>query len=185
MLIAGVDEVGRGTLVGNVVSAAVILDPKKPINGLKDSKKLSEKRRNELCILIRKNALCICVSFATAVEIDELNILNATLLSMKRAVLGLKVTPTLVLIDGNKAPVLDIQTKTIIKGDEKIEQIKAASIVAKVFRDQQMIELDKKYPKYGFAKHKGYATKDHKKNIQQFSIIKEHRKSFAPIKNII
>lgn len=177
-IICGVDEAGRGPLAGNVYAAAVILDESKPIIGLKDSKKLTSKRRGELYHEIVANALAYGISYATVEEIDQLNILNATLLAMKRAVLKLQLAPTLVLIDGNKAPVLDIATQTIIKGDSLIAEISAASILAKVSRDLEMIEIDKLYPEYKFAKHKGYGTKEHMLAIHKYGQLIIHRKSF-------
>ena len=179
--IAGVDEVGRGPLVGDVVTAAVILDPRRPIDGLNDSKKLSEKRRNALYLTIYENALAISVGRASPQEIDELNILHATMLAMQRAVAGLGITPQKVLVDGNRVPDFGIQSHAIIKGDGLVSAISAASIIAKVVRDQEMLELDAKHPQYGFAKHKGYPTKAHFDALAEFGVLDEHRKSFKPV----
>ncbi len=178
---AGVDEVGRGPLVGDVVTAAVILDPNNPIAGLNDSKKLSEKRRDALYSEICDKALCYAVGRASPKEIDELNILHATMLAMQRAVQGLSVVPTLVLVDGNRTPDFGHPAHAIVKGDGLIEAISAASIIAKVTRDREMAELDAKYPEYGFAKHKGYPTKAHFEALAQYGIVEEHRKSFRPV----
>jgi ribonuclease HII len=180
-LICGVDEAGRGPLVGNVVAAAVILDPARPIDGLRDSKKLSEKARERLAALIRRDALAFAVAQATPAEIDRLNILQATLLAMKRAVMALSVTPDAVWIDGNKAPELPYPTQTIVKGDATVAAISAASILAKTVRDAQMAELDRAYPQYGFAKHKGYGTAVHMQALREFGACPEHRRSFAPV----
>lgn len=183
--IAGVDEVGRGPLVGDVVTAAVILDPNKPILGLADSKKLSEKKRNALAIEIQEKALCYCIARATVTEIDELNILQATMLAMSRAVDGLAVKPNYVFVDGNRLPTLKVPAQTVIKGDSLVAEISAASIIAKVARDEEMIELDKQYPNYGFAAHKGYPTKAHVGALEQLGITPFHRKSFKPVKRLL
>lgn len=180
--VCGVDEAGRGPLAGDVYAAAVIIDQNKPIMGLKDSKQLSAKIREELYYEILEKALDYSIAKSSVEEIDTINILQATLLAMQRAVNGLKIKPTKVLIDGNKAPKLDIHTETIIKGDTKINEISAASILAKVTRDQSMLELDKLYPMYEFAKHKGYGTKLHLEKIKLYGSLNVHRKSFAPIK---
>ncbi|TXR54070.1 ribonuclease HII [Reinekea thalattae] len=183
-LIAGVDEVGRGPLAGDVVAAAVILDPNQPIEGLNDSKKLSEKKRALLAEQIHQSALSVSLGRASVSEIDQLNILQATLLAMTRAVSGLSIQPELCLIDGNKIPSgLPCLAEAIVKGDGKVAEISAASIVAKVARDTQMIELDKKHPQYGFKNHKGYGTAQHLQAIELHGILAEHRRSFAPIKN--
>lgn len=184
-LTAGVDEVGRGPLVGSVVAAAVILDPDKPIIGLNDSKKLTEKKRESLYQEINDKALAVCVAEATSVEIDQINILKASLLAMKRAVEGLKVVPTYLLIDGNQPVDSKIEQQSVIKGDSKVDAIAAASIIAKVVRDRQMKELDQLYPEYGFAKHKGYPTKAHFEKLQQLGPIDEHRRSFGPVKRLV
>ena len=178
----GVDEAGRGPLVGDVFAAAVILDPENPIIGLKDSKQLTAKKREMLYEEIISKSLAYSINSSSVIEIDTLNILQATLLAMKRAIEGLHIIPSIALIDGNKIPNLDIKAEAIIKGDSKIEAISAASILAKVTRDRTMVELDKLYPNYGFAKHKGYGTKEHIEAINQYGILSEHRKSFAPIK---
>ena len=184
-LIAGVDEVGRGPLCGDVVTAAVILDPNKPIEGLTDSKKLSEKKREALFDIIKQNALAWCVARASVDEIDELNILHATMLAMQRAVSGLKIKPNYVLVDGNRCPNFGIRTQAVVKGDLLVAEISAASILAKVTRDREMVELDKLYPQYGLAKHKGYPTKDHLNAIEQHGVNHLYRKSFAPIKRLL
>lgn len=181
-LVAGVDEVGRGPLIGDVVTAAVILDPEKRIEGLRDSKKLSEKKRESLATQIREEAIAFAVGRASPLEIDELNILHATMLAMKRAVEGLPVAADSALIDGNRLPDLDIPSKFVIKGDDTYACIAAASILAKVERDTDMRELDSHYPEYGFAKHKGYPTKAHLEAIQKFGILDAHRRSFGPVK---
>jgi len=179
--VAGVDEVGRGPLVGDVVTAAVILDPSRPIDGLNDSKKLSEKRRNALYQTIYDNALAVSVGRASPEEIDQLNILHATMLAMQRAVTGLGIAPQRVLVDGNRVPDFGIQAHAIIKGDGLVNAISAASIIAKVVRDQEMLELDAKHPQYGFAKHKGYPTKAHFEALAEFGVLDVHRKSFKPV----
>jgi ribonuclease HII len=180
-LVAGVDEVGRGPLVGDVVTAAVILDPSKPIVGLNDSKKLSEKRRNALYQVIMENALCVSVGRASPVEIDQLNILHATMLAMQRAVAGLSLQPERVLVDGNRVPDFGIASHAIIKGDGLVAAISAASIIAKVTRDAEMDTLDSQHPQYGFAKHKGYPTKAHFEALALYGVLAEHRKSFKPV----
>ncbi|BDP35919.1 TPA: ribonuclease HII [Vibrio parahaemolyticus] len=184
-LIAGVDEVGRGPLVGDVVTAAVILDPNNPIEGLNDSKKLSEKKRLALLPEIKEKALAWAVGRCSPEEIDELNILQATMVAMQRAIAGLKVQPDLVLIDGNRCPELPVDSHAVVKGDLRVAEISAASIIAKVVRDQEMEELDKQYPQFGFAKHKGYPTKAHFEAIEQHGVISEHRKSFKPVKKAL
>lgn len=184
-LIAGVDEVGRGPLVGAVVTAAVILDPNNPIEGLADSKKLSEKKRLLLAEEIKAKALCWSLGRAEPEEIDRLNILHATMLAMQRAVAGLNIQPDFVLVDGNHIPTLPMPAQAVIKGDSLVAEISAASILAKVARDQEMAELDVQYPEYGFAKHKGYPTKLHFEKLEQFGATPFHRKSFAPVKKIL
>ncbi|ELA8153871.1 ribonuclease HII [Vibrio parahaemolyticus] len=184
-LIAGVDEVGRGPLVGDVVTAAVILDPNNPIEGLNDSKKLSEKKRLALLPEIKEKALAWAVGRCSPEEIDELNILQATMVAMQRAISGLKVQPDLALIDGNRCPELPMDSQAVVKGDLRVAEISAASIIAKVVRDQEMEELDKQYPQFGFAKHKGYPTKVHFDAIEQHGVISEHRKSFKPVKKAL
>lgn len=184
--IAGVDEVGRGPLVGAVVAAAVILDPNNPIEGLADSKKLSEKKREALAIEIKEKALSWGIGRAEAEEIDAINILQATFLAMKRAVETLSVKPDHLQIDGNRCPPdLDYSMEAIIKGDSKIAAISAASIIAKVARDAEMVALDKRYPEYGFAAHKGYPTKKHREALLQYGAISEHRTSFKPVKSVL
>ncbi|KAB7693807.1 MAG: ribonuclease HII [Plesiomonas shigelloides] len=184
-LIAGVDEVGRGPLVGAVVTAAVILDPARPIVGLADSKKLSEKKRLALFDEIKEKALAWSLGRAEPHEIDELNILHATMLAMQRAVAGLPITPEFVLIDGNRCPALPMPAQAVVKGDSKVAEISAASILAKVTRDREMAQLDAQYPQYGFAKHKGYPTADHLRLLAEHGAIAEHRRSFAPVKRAL
>lgn len=188
-LYAGVDEVGRGPLVGNVVTAAVILDPNNPILGLNDSKKLSEKKREALFTEIYEKALAVSIGHATPDEIDEINILHATMLAMQRAVAGLELKPSSVLVDGNRTPKFHhaeaddiIASHAIIKGDGLIAAISAASIIAKVIRDREMDLLDMEHPQYGFAKHKGYPTKAHFEALKVYGVLPEHRKSFRPVK---
>ena len=180
-LIAGVDEVGRGPLVGAVVTAAVILDPQKPIMGLTDSKKLSEKKRLALAEEIKEKALCWSLGRAEPEEIDSLNILHATMLAMQRAVEGLSITPDFVLVDGNRIPNLSMPAQAVVKGDALVQEISAAAILAKVTRDLEMVELDKQFPEYGFAKHKGYPTALHFEKLSQYGATPFHRKSFAPV----
>mgnify|MGYP001167344738 FL=1 len=184
-LIAGVDEVGRGPLVGDVVTAAVILDPNNPIEGLNDSKKLSEKKRLALFPEIQEKALAWSVGRCSPEEIDELNILHATMLAMQRAVAGLKIQPDYVLIDGNRVPELPVASEAVVKGDLRVSQISAASIIAKVVRDKEMETLDEQYPEFGFAKHKGYPTKAHFEAIEKHGVIAQHRKSFKPVKRAL
>ena len=182
---AGVDEAGRGPLAGEVYAAAVILNPDDPIDGLRDSKKLSPKRRSDLFIQIKQRSLAWSVSFASVEEIDKLNILIATLLAMERAIAGLDILPEIALVDGNKAPSLEgIEVFTIIKGDQKEPCISAASIIAKVARDERLMVLDHIYPKWGFKRHKGYGTKIHIEAIKKYGITPLHRKSFEPIKSM-
>ncbi|WP_445397411.1 ribonuclease HII [Zobellella sp. An-6] len=185
LLVAGVDEVGRGPLVGDVVTAAVILDPARPIPGLADSKKLSEKKREQLAPLIRERALAWAIGRCSPAEIDELNILHATLLAMTRAVAGLSLQPGFVFVDGNRCPRLPMAAQAVVKGDDRVAEIAAASILAKVARDQEMIELDARHPQYGFARHKGYPTKDHLAALARFGALPEHRRSFRPVALIL
>jgi len=186
MKIAGVDEAGRGPLVGSVVAAAVILDPNNPIEGLNDSKKLTEKKREKLFIEIQEKALAWAIAEASAAEIDEHNILQASLLAMRRAVEALPVQPEHVLVDGNKVPQgLRMSCDAVVGGDALHAEISAASILAKVTRDHQMIEMDQKHPQFGFAKHKGYPTKAHFEAIALHGVIDEHRRSFGPVKKVI
>ncbi len=184
-LLAGVDEVGRGPLCGPVVAAAVILDPQRPICGLQDSKKLSEKKRIELDTVIREQALAWCIARADVAEIDRLNILHATMLAMQRAVAGLKVQPELALIDGNRCPQLAVPSQAIVKGDDRVPAIAAASILAKVARDREMHELDLLYPGYGIAGHKGYPTRQHLQALQQLGATPIHRRSFKPVQQAL
>ncbi|ADP09886.1 Ribonuclease HII [Erwinia sp. Ejp617] len=184
-LIAGVDEVGRGPLVGAVVTAAVILDPSRPIVGLGDSKKLSEKRRLALYDEIKDKALSWSLGRAEPEEIDRLNILHATMLAMQRAVAGLHLTPDFVLIDGNRCPALAMPSRAVVKGDSLVPEISAASIMAKVTRDREMCELDQQYPQYGFARHKGYPTAVHMEKLARFGVTPQHRRSFAPVRNAL
>ena len=184
-LIAGVDEVGRGPLAGAVVAAAVILDPDNPIEGLTDSKKLTEKRREILSEEIKRKALCWAFGRAEAEEIDQVNILQASLLAMSRAVENLTAQPNHCLIDGNKCPKLSCTSEAIVKGDLKIDSIGAASIIAKVERDNEMKRLDQEYPGYGLAKHKGYPTKQHLEALAELGITPIHRRSFSPVRKII
>ncbi len=184
-LFAGVDEVGRGPLVGDVVTAAVILDPNQPIEGLNDSKKLSEKKRLALYPEIKAKALAWSVGRCSPAEIDELNILQATMVAMQRAIEGLAVAPEFALIDGNRVPNLPMAAQAVVKGDLRVAEISAASIIAKVVRDQEMEELDKQFPEFGFAKHKGYPTKAHFEAIEKHGVIDQHRKSFKPVKRAL
>lgn len=184
-LIAGVDEVGRGPLAGAVVTAAVILDPANPIVGLTDSKKLTAVRREKLAIEIREKALAWSLGRAEVEEIDQLNILWATMLAMRRALDNLSIHPDLVLVDGNRCPDAPYNMEAIIKGDVKIPAIGAASILAKVTRDAEMVALAEQYPLYGFAGHKGYPTKAHIQAIQEHGVLPCHRQSFKPVKNLL
>ncbi|NLS52922.1 ribonuclease HII [Hafnia alvei] len=183
--IAGVDEVGRGPLVGAVVTAAVILDPARPIVGLADSKKLSEKRRNALYEEIIEKALSWSLGRAEPHEIDELNILHATMLAMQRAVAGLSIEPDFVLIDGNRCPKLPMASRAVVKGDSRVAEISAASILAKVTRDREMQVLDAQFPDYGFAQHKGYPTAFHLERLAQLGATEHHRRSFGPVKRVL
>jgi ribonuclease HII len=180
-LVAGVDEAGRGPLAGPVFAAAVILDDMSPISGLADSKKLSPKKRDQLYDIIKARALCFCVATASVHEIDQLNILQATLLAMQRAVKGLRLKPKKVLVDGNRLPVLDVRAEAIVKGDSKVASISAASILAKVERDRWCMEIDSQYPLYGFAIHKGYGTRFHFNALKEHGPCALHRSSFAPV----
>ncbi|MFA0810000.1 ribonuclease HII [Microbulbifer epialgicus] len=184
-LLAGVDEVGRGPLAGDVVAAAVILDPARPIEGLADSKKLSEKKRELLFDEICENAQSYSIARATVQEIDQVNILQASLLAMGRAVKQLSVQPEFVLVDGNKKPEWSYPCDTVVKGDSRVAAIAAASILAKVTRDREMLELDAEYPGYGLAGHKGYPTKAHIRALQELGPSSIHRVSFAPVKRLL
>lgn len=177
-IVCGVDEAGRGPLCGPVCAAAVILPQQCQIDGINDSKKLSEKKREQLYDVITEKAIAYCAVMVDAQTIDKINILNATLMAMQQAVSGLKVKPDIALIDGNRAPKLDIAQQLVVKGDAKSVSIAAASIIAKVTRDRYMLELDKKYPQYEFFRHKGYGTRLHYEKLEQYGPCPEHRKSF-------
>ncbi len=181
-LIAGVDEAGRGPLAGPVVAAAVILDEFNPIKGLNDSKKLTAKRRDQLYDEIRAKAVCCAIAQASVEEIDTLNILQATLLAMRRAVEGLRLKPHLVLVDGNRLPILNVRAEAIVQGDATVEAISAASILAKVHRDRWCEAVDLQHPQYGFAKHKGYGTAVHMAALKAHGPCEAHRRSFAPVR---
>ncbi|MDH4288370.1 MAG: ribonuclease HII [Aquincola sp.] len=183
-LVAGVDEVGRGPLAGPVVAAAVILDDLHPIKGLADSKTLGPSTRCRLDAEIRAKALCVSVAEATVQEIDELNILQATMLAMRRAVEGLRLLPARVLVDGNRIPVLRVPAEAIIKGDARVAAIAAASIVAKVYRDALLARLHHEHPQYGFAEHKGYPTPEHLHALRLHGACAHHRRSFAPVRAV-
>ena len=183
--ICGVDEAGRGPLAGPVVAAAVILDPQKPIMGLQDSKKLSERKRNDLAKQIRAQALAFAVAQASVAEIDELNILQASLLAMQRAVNQLAILPSEVLVDGNQLPKINLPARAIVGGDAKVAEISAASILAKTVRDAILLELHEQYPQYGFDQHKGYPTALHLVRLQQYGASPVHRNSFAPVRNLM
>jgi len=181
-LLAGVDEAGRGPLVGNVVAAAVILDQKNPVAGLADSKKLSAKRRESLAIQIRESAIAWSVISIDAAEIDRINILQATMLAMKQAVEQLAVPPQHVFTDGNRCPDINVPATAIVKGDARVAEISAASILAKVERDAQMLVLHEAYPQYGFDKHKGYPTASHMAALAEYGPCPEHRNSYKPVR---
>ena len=180
-LVAGVDEAGRGPLAGPVVAAAVILNDKTPIRGLADSKKLTALRRERLYDDIMAHALCCSIAQASVEEIDELNILQATLLAMRRAVQGLRLKPNKVLVDGNRLPPLDVLAEAVVGGDALVPAISAASILAKVTRDRLLVTLHEKHPGYGFDRHKGYGTAEHLRALNTLGPLPEHRKSFAPV----
>jgi ribonuclease HII len=184
-LIAGVDEAGRGPLAGPVVAAAVILDDLHPIKGLADSKKLTPLRREKLYDEIRAKALCCSIAEASVEEIDRLNILQATMLAMRRAVMGLRLKPHKVLVDGNRLPTLDVLAEAIVKGDSKVAAISAASILAKVHRDRWCRDVDLQYPEYGFAGHKGYGTAVHMAALREHGACPLHRQSFAPVAQVL
>ena len=184
-LMAGVDEAGRGPLAGPVVAAAVILDDEQPIRGLADSKILSEKKREALFDEIRAKALCCCVAEASVEEIDRINILQATMLAMRRAVEGLRLLPAKVLVDGNRLPVLRVPAEAIIKGDALVAAISAASILAKVTRDRQCLAMHQTHPQYGFASHKGYGTAEHLAALREHGASPWHRTSFAPVREVM
>ena len=183
-LVAGVDEAGRGPLAGPVVAAAVILDERQAIQGLADSKKLTARRREALFDEIRAKALCCSIAEASVDEIDELNILQATLLAMRRAVMGLRLPPKLVLVDGNRLPVLDLRCEAIVKGDDKVPAISAASILAKVSRDRWCLEYHLQFPQYGFDQHKGYGTAQHLAALRLHGPCPQHRRSFKPVTDV-
>ncbi len=183
--VAGVDEVGRGPLVGNVVAAAVILDPKKPIVGLADSKKLTEKKREALYLEIKEKALCWAIASASPDEIDRINILHATMLAMQRAVLALNIPPEYVMVDGNRCPELPYPAEAVVKGDSKIPEISAASILAKVERDREMLELHEVHPEYGFDRHKGYPTPAHLAALKKYGVLTGYRRSFKPVATLL
>ncbi|MFZ6756505.1 ribonuclease HII [Undibacterium sp. Ji50W] len=184
-VICGVDEAGRGPLAGPVMAAAVILDPQRPIPGLRDSKKLSEAKRELLAVEIKQHALAWCIAECSEQEIDELNILQATMLAMRRAVEGLSVTPTLALIDGNRCPVMAIPSEAIVKGDDKVAAISAASILAKTARDHVLMQLHETYPQYALDQHKGYPTALHLERLREHGVSPIHRKSYAPVKALL
>ena len=182
ILLAGCDEVGRGPLAGDVVAAAVILDPENPIIGLDDSKKITGKKREFLFDEIKRKAKSWCIARASVAEIDNINILQASLLAMSRAVQGLHIQPEYVLVDGNKLPKWNYTAEAVVKGDSRVAAISAASILAKVLRDREMIDLDKQYPGYGFADHKGYPTKVHMDALDKLGVTPIHRTSYAPVR---
>jgi ribonuclease HII len=184
-LVAGVDEAGRGPLAGPVVAAAVILDDLRPIKGLADSKKLSPMRREKLYDEIRAKALCVCVGEASVEEIDRLNILQATMVAMRRAVEGLRLKPVKVLVDGNRIPKLEVLAEAIVGGDAKVQAISAASIIAKVHRDRLCAELHQRYPQYGFDAHKGYGTAEHLAALRAHGACEQHRRSYAPVRAVL
>lgn len=184
-IVCGVDEAGRGPLAGPVFAAAVILDPARPIEGLRDSKKLSEAKRDLLAPQIRAHALAWAIAEASEEEIDRLNILQASMLAMRRAVEALSMVPTLALIDGNRCPVMPIRATAIIGGDDKVDAISAASILAKTARDAALVQLHAQYPEYCFDQHKGYGTKLHIERLQLHGASPVHRRSFAPVRNVI
>lgn len=188
-LICGVDEAGRGPLAGAVYAAAVILNPAKPISGLADSKKLSEKKRDALAIEIKQHALAWAIASSSVEEIDSINILQASLLAMQRAVEAMQlqfgITPHLVQVDGNKTPQINLPCEAIVKGDSKVQAISAASILAKTARDAELYELDRQYPLYGFAQHKGYPTAAHMALLQQHGVSPVHRRSYAPVRLLL
>ncbi len=184
-LVAGVDEAGRGPLAGPVVAAAVILDDLQPIKGLADSKALSPLKREKLFDEIRAKALCCCIAEASAAEIDQINILQATMLAMRRAVEGLRLKPAKVLVDGNRIPVLKVPAEAIVKGDAKVKAISAASILAKVHRDRLCLALHDRHPQYGFDGHKGYPTPEHLAALREHGACPEHRRSFGPVRDVL
>lgn len=184
-VICGVDEAGRGPLAGPVMAAAVILDPLHPIAGLRDSKKLSEQKRDQLAIEIKQHALAWAIAECSEEEIDRLNILQATMLAMRRAVEALKIQPTLALIDGNRCPVMSVRSEAIVKGDDKVQAISAASILAKTARDHALAQLHLRYPQYALDQHKGYPTALHLERLREHGVSPIHRKSYAPVKALL
>lgn len=184
-LICGVDEAGRGPLAGPVFAAAVILDPARPIPGLRDSKKLGEARRDDLALQIKRDALAWAIAHCSAAEIDELNILNATMLAMRRAIDALEVRPTLALIDGNRCPTVAVRCEAIVKGDDLVAEISAASILAKTARDAVLVDLHAQYPEYAFDRHKGYPTALHLERLRSHGVTPEHRRSYAPVRALL
>lgn len=183
--ICGVDEAGRGPLAGPVFAAAVILDPSRPIAGLRDSKKLSPAKRDELALVIRRDALAWAIAQCSEGEIDALNILQATMLAMRRAIEGLALAPTLALIDGNRCPVCQIRTEAVVKGDDKVAEISAASILAKTARDAALLDMHRQYPQYAFDQHKGYPTALHLERLRQHGVSPLHRRSYAPVRKLL
>ena len=184
-IICGVDEAGRGPLAGPVFAAAVILDPSRPIDGLRDSKKLTEARRDLLAPQIKAQALAWAIAEASEAEIDKLNILHASMLAMRRAIEALKVVPTLALVDGNRCPVVKVQTIAVVGGDDKVEAISAASILAKTARDAALVALHAQYPQYCFDQHKGYGTALHLERLREHGASPVHRRSFAPVREVL
>lgn len=184
-IVCGVDEAGRGPLAGPVFAAAVILDPKRPIEGLRDSKKLSEARRDELAPLIKEHALAWAIAECSCEEIDTLNILHATMLAMRRAVEALRTMPTIALIDGNRCPPMEIRAHAVVEGDDKVNAISAASILAKTARDAALVQLHAQYPQYCFDQHKGYSTALHLERLRLHGPSPVHRRSFAPVRELL
>lgn len=184
-LLCGVDEAGRGPLAGPVFAAAVILDPARPIAGLRDSKKLSESRRDVLALQIKDQALAWSIAECSEEEIDSLNILQATMLAMRRAIESLRIQPTLVLVDGNRCPVVNVLTEAVIKGDDKVPAISAASILAKTARDSALLRLHEQYPQYAFDQHKGYPTALHLSRLRLHGVSPVHRRSYAPVRAVL
>ena len=185
VVLAGVDEAGRGPLAGPVVAAAVVLHPRRPVDGLADSKLLTPRARARLDIAIRARARSLAVASASVEEIEELNILRASLLAMRRAVKALSPPPTRVLVDGNRVPDLDCEVRSIVSGDALVPEISAASIIAKVARDREMLLLDRQYPEYGFASHKGYPTRAHRRALERHGPCPAHRRTFAPVRRLM
>ena len=185
VVLAGVDEAGRGPLAGPVVAAAVVLHPRRPVDGLADSKLLTPRARDRLDAAIRKRARTLAVASATVEEIERLDILRASLLAMRRAVEALSPSPTRVLVDGNRVPDLDCEVRSIVSGDALVPEISAASIIAKVARDREMVRLDRQYPEYGFASHKGYPTSAHRLALERYGPCPAHRRTFAPVRRLL